>query len=468
MPFGKKPEEGGRIIDFDRVYREIIKPAVEAANLEPIRADEENVGGIIHKPMFERLMLCDYAVADLTTANANVFYELGIRHGVRPHSTVLVFGRGMRLPFDVAPLRGLPYALDANGAPESPDADRDALAARLNSCRDPVEDSPLFQLVTDWPRPEIARLKTDRFRELVAYSRDFRAKLELARESGPEAVARVESELDVADADPAIVVDLLLSYRAVEAWQRMVDLLPRMATVLARTVLVQEQVSFALNRLGRRREAEQRLLRLIEEYGPSSETNGLLGRVYKDLWVEASDAGNAAEADGWLRKAIATYVAGYEADMRDAYPGINAVTLLDIAGEQARRDELLPVVRYATRRRLGLKQPDYWDHATRLELSVLGRDEAEARVALADALATTREPWEPKSTARNLGFIRKARAVRGEGIDWIVTIEQELDRRAKAMSADAAGASGGLIPVTPSGLSLHGGRPPRHIAGSNT
>ena len=43
--------------------------------------------------MFERLVLCEYAVADLTTANANVFYELGVRHAVRPFSTVLLFGR---------------------------------------------------------------------------------------------------------------------------------------------------------------------------------------------------------------------------------------------------------------------------------------------------------------------------------------------------------------------------------------
>jgi hypothetical protein len=61
----------------------------------------------------------------------------------------------------------------------------------------------------------------------------------------------------------------------------------------------------------------------IEERDRVGETNGLLGRVYKDLWVEASEAGNAAEADGWLRITIATYVAGYEADMRDAYLGIN-------------------------------------------------------------------------------------------------------------------------------------------------
>src|SRR4030067_1012011 len=112
MPFGKKPQASGTLVDFDAVYRDIIAPAIEAADLEPLRADEEVTGGIIHKPMFERLILCEYAVADLTTANANVFYELGLRHAVRPASTVLLFARGSgQLPFDVAPLRGLPYTL---------------------------------------------------------------------------------------------------------------------------------------------------------------------------------------------------------------------------------------------------------------------------------------------------------------------------------------------------------------------
>jgi hypothetical protein len=50
--------------------------------METLRADDEMAGRIIHKPMFERLILCEYAVADPTTANANVFYELGIRHAV--------------------------------------------------------------------------------------------------------------------------------------------------------------------------------------------------------------------------------------------------------------------------------------------------------------------------------------------------------------------------------------------------
>jgi hypothetical protein len=44
MPFGKKPGAGGAIIDFDAVYGELIKPAVEAAGLVPLRADEEQAG----------------------------------------------------------------------------------------------------------------------------------------------------------------------------------------------------------------------------------------------------------------------------------------------------------------------------------------------------------------------------------------------------------------------------------------
>jgi hypothetical protein len=179
--------------------------------------------------MFERLMLCEFAVADLTTINPNVLCELGIRHGARPHTTILIFGKQTRLPF----LCGLPYSIDDVGGPEMPAEDRKALAERLISVREPTEDSPLFQLVSAWPRPDIARLKTDQFREVVEYSRKYKEKLLVAREAGVDAVAKVETELDIRDTDPAIV-----SYRAVEAFQKMIDLVPRMSEIVARTVMV--------------------------------------------------------------------------------------------------------------------------------------------------------------------------------------------------------------------------------------
>ena len=65
-------------------------------------------------------MLCDYAVADITGANPNVYYELGIRHAMRPRSTVILFADGTTLPFDIALLRGIPYRTNENGAPADP------------------------------------------------------------------------------------------------------------------------------------------------------------------------------------------------------------------------------------------------------------------------------------------------------------------------------------------------------------
>lgn len=70
MPFGtKRHPGGGPDIDFDAIYERGIRPGLEAANLEPIRADEERTGGITHKAMFERLLLCDFAIADVTTGS---------------------------------------------------------------------------------------------------------------------------------------------------------------------------------------------------------------------------------------------------------------------------------------------------------------------------------------------------------------------------------------------------------------
>src|SRR5215470_19797029 len=150
MPFGTKTDAAGRVTNFDKVYQNIIMPAVVQAGLEPVRADEEKIGGTIHKPMFERLMLCHYAVADITGANPNVFYELGIRHAMRPRSTVIVFGEGTVLPFDIALVRGIAYKTDGLGEPVGADAVIAAIAGQLVAARgNPYDDSPIFQLIED-------------------------------------------------------------------------------------------------------------------------------------------------------------------------------------------------------------------------------------------------------------------------------------------------------------------------------
>jgi hypothetical protein len=432
MPFGVKPDASGVKVDFDAVYQELIKPAIEQAELESIRADEEQTGGIIHSAMFERLILCEYAVADLTTANANVFYELGVRHAVRPWTTVLLFAEGARLPFDVAPLRAMPYRLSVAGKPANVESARSALVKRLQIARTPAKDSPLFELMKDLKPPEIAHLKTDVFRERVQYSAAMKDRLVAARKQGVEAVRTVEKDLGpIQDAEAGVVIDLFLSYRAVKAWEHMIALVKEMSVPLAETVMVQEQLGLALNRAGLGDEAERVLTKLIEKQGPSSETYGILGRVYKDRWEAAQKSGEKPLARGLLEKAIDAYLKGFEADWRDAYPGINAVTLMELKEPpDPRREELIPIVTYAVQRKIATGKPDYWDHATLLELAVLAKDEEKATSALSDALAAVREPWEPETAARNLRLIREARERRNEGLAWPKAIEEELDRKA--------------------------------------
>jgi hypothetical protein len=443
MPFGLKQDPGGGPdIDFDRIYSTAIQPGIEAADMEPVRADEERVGGIIHKPMFERLLLCDYAIVDLTTGNPNVFYELGVRHAVRPATTLALFARQQQIPFDVAYTRALPYDLGTQhcfGADEAVQL-RHAITTRLAELRDraidePEVDSPLFQLLQGYQAPDIARLKTDVFRDQVRYARDLRDRLASARDAHDSArLHDIEANLGPADSvETGVFVDLFLSYRAVEDWQAMIDLYGRLPAALRRSVLIREQLGFAHNRAGNRNEALRILEEIIAEQGPSSETCGLIGRVYKDKWNEARQAGRATEAAGHLRRALEAYVQGFETDWRDAYPGINALTLLDIQGDAAslaRKRDMLPVVRYAVTRRIASARPDYWDHATLLELAVLDQDQSAAAEHLAAALAAVRESWEPGTTLNNLRLIRAARHDRGIDEPW-------LDGLIEALSAGA-------------------------------
>lgn len=437
MPFGKKITRTGYSIDFDVVYRELVKPAIDKAGLESLRADEEMTGGIIHKPMFERLILCEYAVADLTTANANVFYELGLRHAVRPWSTILLFAEGgEQLPFDVRPLRAMPYHLTTGGVPTDIETIKATLVERLQnakSAQNTAIDSPIYQLVEGFP--DIQRIKTDVFRDRIRYSAELKEQIAVARKQGKDALRNIEKKLgDIRNIESGVVIDLFLSYRSVKAWLEMISLVGMMSPPLAQTVMVREQLALALNRDGRGEEAERVLLDLIEDRGPSSETYGILGRVYKDRWEAAYKNREELLASGLLDQAIEAYVLGFEADWRDAYPGVNAVTLMELKNPpDPRRIRIIPVVEYAAERHIAAGTPDYWDYATRLELAILAKDKDTAMKSTSNALALLREPWEAETTIRNLRLVHEARERRQDTVEWTKQIEESLIKIERAL-----------------------------------
>ncbi len=78
MPFGTRPDAEGQPVDFNRIFEELIKPALVDAGFDVFRADQEQRAGDIYVDLFQELL-----VADLTLDNPNVWYELGARHARR-------------------------------------------------------------------------------------------------------------------------------------------------------------------------------------------------------------------------------------------------------------------------------------------------------------------------------------------------------------------------------------------------
>ncbi|MGB8192869.1 MAG: TRAFs-binding domain-containing protein [Chitinophagaceae bacterium] len=427
MPFGKKKykprgEEQLVEIDFDEVYTQIIEPAVTQAGMLPVRADREKTRGIIHKPMFERIILSDYVVADVTGANANVYYELGIRHAVKPYTTITIFASNSELPFDLGPVRTIPYQFSEQNI-----IDKDAVAKNIadgltDAKQVKTTDSPIYQLVDGISfQNSVAHEKTDLFHDKVKYDTDLKTSLAKARkkQGGKEerinAVDEIANDLTLENEETGVLIDVMLSYRSLSAWHKMIAFINKMPFHVKQTVMVQEQLGFALNRVGERDEAKRVLEKVLAEHGPSSETYGLLGRIYKDEFDEAFKNGNEFLSEAKLDQAIDAYTKGFEADWRDAYPGINAVTLLELKGEREKVMQLTPVVEYAVHRKMAAKKPDYWDHATLLELAVILNDGHKATEQLRKALATNIEgSWMFETTLRNLTMINDRRIMRAE------------------------------------------------------
>jgi len=90
-------------------YEKVYKPAIEKAGLKPVRADADIFGtGKIMDQVWEGINTAKVLVAELTSRNPNVFYELGLAHALKK-PVVLVFSREEDVPFDLHHIRVIYY-----------------------------------------------------------------------------------------------------------------------------------------------------------------------------------------------------------------------------------------------------------------------------------------------------------------------------------------------------------------------
>ena len=443
MPFGQKPDlKSGVVVDFDQIYNKAIKPAIEECGLEALRGDEERTGGIIHGAMFARLLLAEFVVADLTLANPNVFYELGIRHAAKPFTTVPIYANVSALPFDVAPVRAVGYQLKKGKLTKAAAQKlKSQLATRLCDAISgaTTHDSPLFQLIPKFPGIDLPDEVTETFKDRIRQAEEFREMLSSARaqplREEREALLKIRRDLgDLKTVQRSLLIELMSSFRDAEAFEELVELYNSFPGPLKEYVIVKQQFALALNRRNQSDDRE-RALRILNELlknrGPDSETLGVKGRIHKDTYKEATQAGRITAAAA-LDDAIEAYTKGFEADPRDYYPGVNAINLLIQKGDAEslkKVERLLPLVSFAVERRGGASSADYWDLATDLELACIGEDWATANRILPKAILAATDSFKTATTLGNLRLLKQARERRGREVAELDAILDELSAR---------------------------------------
>jgi hypothetical protein len=441
MPFGKKPPPGRAkpLIDFDHIYR-FIERAVLETGLECVRADFEAYGGFIHRQMFERLLVAEYLVADLTMANPNVTYEVGIRHGSGAKATLLICASDFvnQLPFDMKPLRVLNYSLGPKG--KLSDADGEALNLELGRrlkqavAGDLPPDNPILQVTAAASSGRIQHEKTDVFIQRIRYASELGERIYTAlNKDSTNAIAELQMiENEVLDAPQIVMqlhtklISLYLGYRELKAYRQMTALFEKLPEELQRTPVAIEQLALALNRLAEeankdgdvknaamfRSQAIQRLKQLQKEKW-TSETYGILGRIYKGRAEAEAHAGDDSASAAAMKRAVEAYEAGFRLDPRDYYPGVNAVTLRLRRGKPEDINvlrSLLPVVHFAVERAPAPEDEmeRYWQEATKLELACAGRDWDNAREQLQEVLGIDAMGWMRETTIGNLKIQKQA------------------------------------------------------------
>ena len=155
MPFGERADAEGKIVDFNEVYTCVIKPTIESLDIDCVRCDEIEESGRIHRKMFEHVYEDDVAVVDITQLNPNVFYELGIRHALVAHTTVLIKQANTQTPFNVGGLNIIEYDYPNHISIE--EAKRKIISQLKNGLKNQRPDSP----VQDVLRLKISRPPKD-------------------------------------------------------------------------------------------------------------------------------------------------------------------------------------------------------------------------------------------------------------------------------------------------------------------
>jgi hypothetical protein len=445
MPYGKKKDpRANKFLQCDPAFHRVYRPLLEDFDLQWTRADLQTDSGIIHSAMLSDLANSDLVVADLSTINFNVAYELGIRHVFAARSTILIdptitsFTRAAAKPFDVNMIRTHTFS---RGPDDVTDEQAETAIRYLRkvvnaALEDGQNDSPCHEWfdLGKFQRPFQARSALPQVRLTQKTIRD---QVALAAQSADpdrmrqEATNLAEEQGITESARRACRIELaagLLNERAYTDAMHLLEMAkPEPSDPLHRTWL--HKMVMAYRKVGentddpaekqRLREAAKRYLAEAEAAGyRDSETYGIWGGLLKRQ-IEDQRAGmEEPVARSLFAEMEQKYRLGFELDP-DYYTGVNVVMSLRWGSPRPRDDafrrdfnEVLTVSRFLTRLALTEDRQNFWAAVTLAELTLHEALEQEPPASFDDAVrqyadaARIGRPGEIESAAFQLEFLR--------------------------------------------------------------
>jgi Tetratricopeptide Repeats-Sensor len=413
MPYGRKPTEaeagkGPAEIDFNALWDRGYVPVIQQLGYEPVRADQDT-GAMIISQMLERLYFSDLVLADMTTPNGNVYYEVGIRHAAKRNGCVLFAADWSRRLFDVAQFRTINYPL-----PEGEITESTALAFQA-AIKDKISGisagvSPMFESLPGYPtdvHPDAASSMRDEMTKLAAFQTRLRAvraapasqRMELAK-----ALVASDGKMPMTYPVALALLSLLRDCADTPAdWNAVIDFAQSLPNEFTQQAVWREQLAFAVSQTGNVIESIAQLQTLISTVGPTPERLGLLGGRYKRL-INLPTA-SPGERLGYLAKAIDCYERGMDLDLNDYYCSCNLPRLYRRRagkGDEERAQNVLRLVIAACERAKRRDATDEWLRPTLLG-AAFDLDDADKAEELVDViLAEGGAGWKLKSTLSDI------------------------------------------------------------------
>lgn len=398
MGFGEKTDyKTSRVLDLNKTYKHIIKKAVEAAGLVCVRADEIPHSGTIDAPMYEQLLDADLVIADLSTSNLNAAYELGIRHALKPSTTIIIAEDQFSSPFDLNHIVVRSYrhdgkALDIDVVEDFRDKLTQAIKDIMINGR---VDSPVYTFL---PLTAPSRKPAGLLATAAATVADGVPPASLAALMDGAQEAKAERDFITAKS-------LLKAARKIAPNDSFV--VQQLALVTYKSKLPDE--AQALD------QARSILLELNPLHSNNAETLGLWGAVHKRMFTL-----NKQRSD--LDAAIFAYEKGYRL-LADYYNGINWAFLLNmrasisepadaiadfILARRTRADvaEICKARLEGLKESAGTREERYWLLATLAEAALGVGDDALSADYLAQATAVAAGTWMADSTNEQLPALR--------------------------------------------------------------